>query len=322
MNIQIKQFSDLSDSDLEVIRSNSFYAECSSSLGFQPLDILYQQEYQKKTFENETLIAFKGKFIKLILFSYNADDTFGLYDRPTKVFENFENENERAEVFKLLIKFLKRTSLSKKQAAKLYYHESLAKGFYDNISSTEIESIGVVNLSLEEKSILSSVRKSYRSLINWGKNNLEIKIIDKNNPSEVMFNKFKDLHIEVAQRQTRSSESWRIQYDQILAGQAYTILGFLEGRLVTGALNILGKDTAVYGVAASDRTLMADNKPIGHWPVLKSILYAKDLGCRWYSLGNFQNSQNNSKLSEIQKFKRGFCTEILAKPVMYIDCNF
>ena len=80
-----------------------------------------------------------------------------------------------------------------------------------------------IDLNLDLASFKSSLRKSYKSLVNWGKNNLDIRIIDSNNLNEESFFAFKDLHIEASGRKTRSDVSWEKQLQAIKCNEAFAI---------------------------------------------------------------------------------------------------
>jgi len=186
----------------------------------------------------------------------------------------------------------------------------------DSQLSSQIEIEAYINLNQPEDLIRSNVRKSYKSLINWGYGNLKLIVINKSNPDKDNFYKFKKFHVEVAGRQTRSNYSWDLQYKAILEGKAFLVLGYNKDLLVSGAHIIHGTDVAYYGVAVNDRGLMAENKPLGHAILFKSIIYAKEIGLQKFILGNIETS-NDNKINDIIKYKKGF-TNTLASKAKYL----
>ena len=72
----------------------------------------------------------------------------------------------------------------------------------------------------------TSIRKSYKSLVNWGMKNLEIKIMNSGSLNRENFLDFKKLHLQASGRQTRSDESWDRQYDAIQNNHAFAIFGY------------------------------------------------------------------------------------------------
>ena len=70
----------------------------------------------------------------------------------------------------------------------------------------------------------TSIRKSFKSLVNWGMKNLEIKIMNSGSLNRENFLDFKKLHLQASGRQTRSDESWDRQYDAIQNNHAFAIL--------------------------------------------------------------------------------------------------
>jgi hypothetical protein len=179
----------------------------------------------------------------------------------------------------------------------------------------------VLDLLHDEKALRQMVRKSYKSLINWGERNLTPLVVDSDNLTEGDFDAYRQLHLLAAGRETRSRATWCINWEMIRAREAFLVLGRLVGRLVTGAyFNVFG-DACYYSNAASDRSLF--EKPLGHCIIWRGLLHARALGCRTLEMGEiFFPNQPHSSLSgakvahgvgspdeknlRIATFKRGF----------------
>jgi len=167
----------------------------------------------------------------------------------------------------------------------------------------------VINLTAPEAQLRSQIRKSYKSLLNWGTKNLQLRVLDHSNVTAEAIEEFRQLHIEVAGRETRSKESWDWQLAMIRQQEAFLILGNLEGVLVTAALFIHSPNYCYYGVSASKRELF--EKPLGHILLWTAILESKNLGCRLFELGDqyFPNHGEplpTPKELNISGFKKGF----------------
>ncbi|MCP4179648.1 MAG: hypothetical protein GY756_17960 [bacterium] len=168
----------------------------------------------------------------------------------------------------------------------------------------------IIDLSLHEKLLKIEIRKSFKSLINWGNNNLRITIINSQNVTRNIMEQFKQLHIFVAKRETRNQKTWKIQFEQIKNQEAFLIIGVLKNKLITGAFFIYNKRTCHYGVSVSRRDMF--DKPLSHSILWHAILYAKKLGCRFFELGdqffknNFDKDNISNKELNICNFKRGF----------------
>lgn len=193
------------------------------------------------------------------------------------------------------------------------------KAFFSKIVGRQWLLEGSIDLTLSDEHLWQSVRKSYRSLINWSKENLDLSVVTSSNFSAAAFESFKQLHIEAAGRKTRSDESWDVQAQQIRDSAAFLVVGTKEGRVVTGMFNLFDHTQAFYAVAASDRILMANDLPLAHGPLWYSIHISKRLGLKRFSFGDVSKSESDPKLNDITSFKRGFCTELEPTSVLEIQ---
>ena len=170
----------------------------------------------------------------------------------------------------------------------------------------------IINLLAPETTLRSQLRKSYKSLINWGTKNLQLRLLDSSNAPAEAWEQFRQLHIEVAGRETRSKESWDLQLEMIRQKEAFAVLGDMNGQLVTAALFIHSPKYCFYGVSASKRELF--EKPLGHIILWTAILHAKKIGCQYFETGEqlFPNqgaTPPTPKELNISSFKKGFAGE-------------
>ena len=106
-----------------------------------------------------------------------------------------------------------------------------------------------VDLSNSESIIRSSVRKSYKSLINWGLRNLDIKIHNSKNITLHKFNEIKMFHLLVAKKKTRSDKSWDIQYDMIKSAHGFIVEAHYMRQLASASIIIHNsKETLLFFV--------------------------------------------------------------------------
>ena len=75
--------------------------------------------------------------------------------------------------------------------------------------------IAYVDLAAGPAAWRAALRKSSRSLINWGRRNLSISYVNKDTPDRALFDQYRAFHAEVAGRVTRSEASWAVMYDWI-----------------------------------------------------------------------------------------------------------
>lgn len=167
----------------------------------------------------------------------------------------------------------------------------------------------VIDLSLAPDALHRSVRKRYKSLINWGEKHLDLRLVNASNAETENIQAFRRLHIEVAGRETRPLRTWELQWQMIREGEAFLILGEWDGKLVTAALFQHSTRFCYYSVGASRRELF--DKPLSHVVMWRAILHAQSLGCRFFEVGEQLYDNANSRAASekernISDFKRGF----------------
>ena len=171
-----------------------------------------------------------------------------------------------------------------------------------------------IDLSRPLEDIRLNIRKSFRPLISKGlklwKTSLAYGQLEPG-----AFEAFRQFHIAVAGRETRSKLTWDLQEKMILDRQAFLVqLHDQTDRLVAGGLFHLSATEAFYGVGVYDRDLF--DLPLGHVVQMKAIEQMKELGLKWYYVGSRpypadSNAPSPKELS-ISHFKEGFATHMFA----------
>jgi len=194
----------------------------------------------------------------------------------------------------------------------LFDHNSIViKELAGYITSLNYHYHGYIDLDLPEANYKNAIRKSYKSLINWGEKNFSIRLVDHRAKNLDEFKAFKSLHLEASRKVTRSDATWLKQFDMICAGYGFLVNAYFHGEIVSGCYIMNDDQVAFYGVAASRRDLMAENMPINHFPLYEAVRHSRNLGLKQFIFGNVNTDQtDNIKLRNINKFKRGFCTNL------------
>ena len=175
-----------------------------------------------------------------------------------------------------------------------------------------------VDLSQEIGNIKSNFRKSYKALIGSGTRLWQISILD--GEGRGIWEEYRQLHIAVAGRVTRSQESWDRQYQAICDSQSFLV--YLRDketeRIVGGGLFYITKDEGLYAVGAYDRDLF--DKPLGHAVQYRAIEEMKNRGLRWYKLGSrpylTDDPTPSKKELAIADFKQGFSSHLFPRYVI------
>jgi FemAB family protein len=195
--------------------------------------------------------------------------------------------------------------------------------FYQQAHRRAAETIAVrhdmyVDLRPNMDEIRSGWRKSYRPLVNAGLRTWSVHLVDAQSASAETWETFRQLHCQVAGRETRPSETWDAQFRMIVDGEALLVwLADGEGRMVGGGFFQFTDSEALYSVAAYDRDLF--DRPLGHVVQGRAIEEFKHRGLSWYKLGELKFAGDRDKPSakelSIGAFKEGFASHLFAKLV-------
>ncbi len=169
---------------------------------------------------------------------------------------------------------------------------------------------GTVDLARGEEGLRLALRKSSKSLVNWGRKNINWSFVNQGNPDSQAFEDYHRFHRHVAGHTTRPDSTWDAMFDWIASGGGELMLGRLDGGdLVAGTVVLDGTTVAYYSSGVYDRDRF--DKPMGHYPVYESILRAGERGMSVFDLGDIpQAGQGSAKDQAIGFFKRGFAGEL------------
>lgn len=323
--MKVVRFPDLSEEELQAYHNSALYKLTCSDYRFCDIHLDYYREYFGDKWSDESLIVYdkSGFYISLILFSDGNELSF--FGTPTDViYDNSFSTRTKNQAFGEL--FVKLEQIIKEKNIKtLKFFESpyfLLKYYeQDGVTfSSKVVFENSIDLSQSEDDIKMCVRKSYKSLLSWGQKNLDIKVYDETNMTDDVMSEFEDFHVAVAKRHTRTHDSWMLQSKAVQQGMGFVVMGYYNNQLVTATLVLNGETDCYYGVCVNDRDLMAQNLPIGHYGLFKSILLAKEKG---FSKFNFGDVSNNSdpKVNAIVKYKRGFSNILHTRIACQADFN-
>ena len=181
-----------------------------------------------------------------------------------------------------------------------------------NGSKSNIEYNLYVDLTKDIEQIRSHYRSSYKSLINKAEKLWDVQI-NGSSTKQAVWKEFRDLHLLVSGRITRSDKSWDLQYEELLKDEAFLVtLRDVGGVMVGGAFFTFSLDEGRYDVGAYNRELF--DKPLGHIAQHTAIKELKNKGIKFYKIGrrHFESDdpKPNAKEISISYFKEGFATHI------------
>lgn len=202
------------------------------------------------------------------------------------------------------------------------YNVLMKYGYLDSSINTYI-----IDLNIDIETLWKQLRKSYKSLINNGKEKYKIEIIDYTNPDFEIHNLYKELHHKAAGRITRPQETWDIQFQKIEDDNAILIGLKDEDQFVAFSYFYHHNNTACYASSSDDPDYTADI-PLEHTIIWSAIEYYKSRGFNCIDMGWQQFSHQlfddpSPKDLSISFFKRGFSGRIITlyRGVKYYDNN-
>ena len=164
---------------------------------------------------------------------------------------------------------------------------------------------GISDLSDGQAFIQRAIRKSYRSLINWGRKNFTMNYVTATNLDYNLFQVFPAFHSRIAGREQYGTAFWRVFWHEIASGKAELSLGFIDDDKLTAAVFIADAElTSYYVSGVFDRAHF--DKPVSHFPLYDAMLRAADRGVKNFDLGELHplNSSVSEKEVQIGYFKR------------------
>jgi FemAB family protein len=167
-----------------------------------------------------------------------------------------------------------------------------------------------IDLTLDLSEIKSCFRKSYKSIVNRNYENLTYVIYDSKNITIDYWLEIKNLHHHVSGRQTRSDNTWNLQYEMIRKGYAFSTAIYNNKKIIGAALFGVSKLDAYYFIGAYERDM--SNLNLGHQSIYMAIKKSKEMNVKKLNLGSLSVPSIYNKLSDkelaIEQFKKGFAT--------------
>jgi hypothetical protein len=275
----------------------------------------------EKLVDRSVVIAENGTPVLLMLANLKSGK-LTYFDQPisTVVHPGLSSENEISAT-NLAVKYLLETS--SENSAQLNFKTNPLQQkflsdwqmrFIQNGGGLTHEYRGLIDLRQSVADIKKPIRKSYRSLINWGDRNIDYLIVDEQNVRKDIFAKFQNFHLKIAGRSTRPNESWQQMRHLVAEKRAVLILGSMNDRLVAATYMFHNTDYSLYGTGVYDRELF--DKPISHSCVFHSLMALKDRGIKWCDLGNVYLPPNvDKKEKNIALFKKGFTKSVMVNDI-------
>lgn len=283
---------------------------------YQETNLAYYREYFQCTAEDASFcVAGKRPVLAFLMDAPTA--RMGQYGgQPTAVvFREDATEAEAIEAWKIAQNYLQKNFAEVEFQFEEINSETLS-GFTQWLlnkgQSPRVLFRQHLNLEQSEESLLAKCRKIYRANIRKGQEALSVRLINHDTIETGDIEAFRQLHIRVAGKETRSKMSWSLQEEMIRQSEAFALYGYLNNELVAAGLFPHTRYRCYYGVGAYDRTLF--DQPLSHGLVWSAVMQAKKQGCQWFDLGDIffshmvkaDGTLPTEKELSISHFKSGF----------------
>ncbi len=317
----VKFLKDFSSEDSDKLEKSHLYSLVLKER-YYPISNVYYNEYFNGEFSNHSFVIFKNDVPLMLVYAFCKDEHFSFFNTPIRIYvDNTINADDTSKLYMYFYKTLKDYIKAHNFSSLIYVNNDFVTSlFYGNIKNVELQYEATIDLSFSENLIKQNIRKSYKSLVNWGQRELDCKLFDSENITEQIFNDFKNFHILVSGRKTRSDKTWDIQLETIKEGHGYLLMSYYEGKLVSSNYVEHGTEEALYGVGVYDRDLMYNKLALAHYPLLYSIYHAKKISLKRFNLGAISHKEMEVvKNLNIFKFKRGFATEVSINNIVTLE---
>jgi len=177
------------------------------------------------------------------------------------------------------------------------------------------------DVTQDEKDIHKALRASFRSLVNWGRGQLQMCYVNADTPDRALFDALPAFHTAIAGAGARGDAYWDVFWNEVSEGRGEVSLGFLDdGSLASGTAIIDAGGISYYASGVYDREKF--DKPLAHFPVFDSMVRAGSRGNRLYDLGEiFPAGTADDKEVQIGFFKKGFTSSFHLRTVWSVPLD-
>ena len=180
---------------------------------------------------------------------------------------------------------------------------------------------GVIDLHKEKEILHKQLRRSYRSLVNWGRKNIKLIHFNAQNTNSYGRDQFAKFHAKLAGKDSHDANYWNIVWNEICSGHGELSLGYLDnGTLVAGTLVIDAYTTSSYSSGVYAREMF--DKPLSYYPLFQAILRSGLRGMRLFDLGEiYPRSTATEKEFQIGFFKKGFSSNFRLRNIWVLGVS-
>lgn len=277
----------------------------------------YKEYYQDKYSDLSCLLIYKGQEIGYVLCSA-LENKLTLPDGGVIIVLNSTHpQHELKKIYTQILEYLYEQAKTY-QCHEIVIKDSLSQGglspwgeilFNQQFQSKLTFEMDIGFPDFSQEKFHATLRKSYKSLISWGKRELSLTHINKSNLDYDAFQLFKEFHFKISGRKTRSDLSWDLQYKMIEEGIGELVLAKYNDQLIAGSLFADYGNFSIYFTGVYERDLFEFG--VSHFLVYEGVSRSHERNqTTKFSLGYFDTDIKDPKWYNIQFFKKGFCGDL------------
>jgi hypothetical protein len=248
------------------------------------------------------------------------DGVLGRFGSPLKIISTCTEAGTERSLFQRALRTLSQIALET-SATKVVIADPASREVLSGLGlaclaaggamSARIHAVADLSHSVEE--LRADVRKSTKSLLNWGRRSLQLRYCNAADFDRATCEAYRQLHSDVAGPGARDQDFWDAMFDTVCHGPGELTVSYLDGELV-GGLIVQDGGRYCYYVSAAYVPERRDVS-LAHWPVMDAMLRAQQRGLRWFDVGEvlFPGTATEKEES-IGHFKKGFTSRIEIRP--------
>ena len=323
---KIKKDIQIKDIDLSLLRK-ILKNEKGISKRLEKNHIKYLELYNNINFKNLSFV-FETKANKIIcpltMHTNQQNINFlSFYNLPIQFFSKKKIEKE---IFFLLVEYFNKLK-KKLNVEKVPFKMKTSDKELELLDKKKLLNITdeiYVDLNQDLRNIEQNFSQSLRRKLRFDSQSLKFTIIDKNNYQNNEILKMRDLHIFVAQRETRNLQSWQQNEKMILDGNGFLVKLEYKGRTISYIFFSFNSTVASYFSSATIRDYFKTLNNITHKSMYLAIKYLKNKSKFLYIGSQTLYSKNllSEKEKNIEFFKKSFVSKKKNLYKTYIDISY
>lgn len=316
---KVKDSSNVEKVDLQYLQSSKLIHNKFYSNQLKQNNIDFRKEYNKNSkFLNYSIEVkhFKYQyFLPITIELKNNQKYLNFFGHPIIILLNKKLSNKNyIDIFDYLKKLDKEHKFKeinfKIEIKKKHFQEIQKEKYFENFSH-EI----FVDLQDTIEKIYKKFQSNLKGLLKKEYSDIDIEVIDKDNFKKRDLTEFRNLHIKVSNRITRSIETWNIQEKKIKNGEGFIVKVSKNNEPISFCYFSISNKNVYYDVAVGLRNLYDHYKNIHHKSLWVAIQYSKSKNFKSFFVGSYfekSKTEIDTKEKNIQMFKKRFI-----KPNLY-----